>query len=204
MFKLHTVLKRPIVVIMLLLMGVFVVQLVYNLSRGYVLLAPLDVNELTTKKVFQSKLKPISIDYPARWAAFDLPQGDGRDQEAIAVISPVSRNYPYIQIAYQEMQNDSLEAVEAWGEQRIMNPVRDITRTFYETDSLDNIEIDAQKALIRKYHYLDYASKRMNCIHTYLLHNQAGYIVEMCVNEENDSPELRGLWEEMIQSISLQ
>lgn len=204
MLKIHTVLKHPIIIIMFLLMGVFVVQLVYNLSRGYILLAPLNVKELIAKKVFQSKLKPISIDYPERWAAFDLPQGDGRDKEAIAIISPVGRNYPYVQISYQNIQNDSLEAVAAWGEQRITNPVKDITRTFYETDSLENIEVDDQKTLVRKYHYLDYASKRIECIHIYLLQDRDGYTVEMCVNEENDSPELRGVLEEMIQSISLQ
>ena len=196
--------NQMIVMIILILMVTLIAQLGYNLSRGYVLLAPSNIKEFSTLKTFQSELKPISIDYPENWrAVFNLYQGDGRDKEAIAQIKPVGHNYPYLQIAYRRLETTSLETIADWGEERITNPIRNVPRILYKTDSLENLEVDDQQILVRQYHYIDYTSERINCIHTYLLDAQDSYIIEMCVNEESDSPELQILWLEMIKSISL-
>ncbi len=196
--------KSSLRLAMLFLIAMFVIQLCSNLSRGYIFIPPLHLDQEATLKRFQSTIKLIAIEYPENFrAAFDLPQGDGLDTEAIADISIVGYQYPYIQIAYRDIQTASLDDVIIWGEQRITNPLKGSPPTAYETDSLEIIEINDKEAVLRNYHYVNYASDRINCIHVYLLDNRDGYVVEMCIDDERDSAEIRAVWGKMIATISL-
>ncbi len=181
-----------------------VIRLVINMSQGGFLLAPHFLDETVDWTIFQSNIKPISIEYPENWRASNLPQGDARDAEAIAFIRPIHfSTYPYVQIAYRDMTTPSLEDVANWGESRIGSSERNYTTDDYATTSLEKIEIGGREALLRKYNYLDYASKRANCFHIYLLKGVDAYTVEMCIDQGDNSPELQSVLERMIESISL-
>ncbi len=202
--QIRVTLKYLGMVLFILMFLTLVIRMVINISQGGGLLAPYFLDESADWAIFQSNIKPISIEYPENWRADNLPQGQARDSEAIAYIRPVHlSSYPYMQIAYKQMSDPSLEAVANWGESRIGSSERNYTTNDYETASLEKIEIDKREALLRKYNYLDDLSNRIKCFHIYLLHGIEAYTIEMCVDQDNDSPELQSVLERMIKSISL-
>nr|CAP48669.1 putative integron gene cassette protein [uncultured bacterium] len=177
-------------------------RMVVNVSQGGTIFGPYFLDESAEWEIFQSNIKPISIVYPANWRASNLPQGQGRDGEAITYIRPLHvSSYPYIQIASTELSTVSLKTVADWGESRIGAPGRASVQD-YAPSSLDRVQVGDTEALIREYHYLNHSEKRVDCYHIYLLDGLDAYVVEMCIDEENDSSELQVVFEEMIESIS--
>jgi hypothetical protein len=183
-------------VIIVFMVVIFLAQLIYNLSQGYVLVPPPKVAEPLVWQTFHSQIKPISVNHPQDWLADDLFQGNHGDTEVIAYIDPISFNYPYLTIAFREMVNASLEEVASWGESRI-------THTPHTTTSLEKIDISGQSALLRKYSYRDWLENRINCSHVYLLNHNNAYTVELCVDEDQDSAQMQAVFDQIIQSISV-
>jgi hypothetical protein len=192
-------------ILFLLMCLIMLVRSAINMSQGGFLLVPYFLDESADWATFQSNIKPISIEYPGNWRADNLPQGQAGDDETIAYIGPVHPStYPYVQIAYRKITTPSLEAVANWGESRIIgSPQRNIPVNNYETTSMDKVNIDGREVLLKQYHFFDNSSRRIDCNHIYLLSGNDAYIVEMCIDKKNDSPELQSVWKRMIESISL-
>lgn len=188
--------KIPGMIVVVFLLFICAVWLAYNHRGGYFLFSPFKLDEPLTWKTFQSQLKPISMFYPASWIAHETPQGNHGDLEVIAYITPIAHDYPYVKIAHQEISRPSLDEVASWGESRITFPSRVLI-------SLTKIDVQGQTVLLRNYTYVDWREKKINCKHVYLLKGDDAYIIEMCVDQKNDSPKLQSAWKQMIESISI-
>ena len=191
-------LKRLRIVITGLFLLVCLIQLIFNINKGYLLIPPPNLDEPLTWQTFQSQIQPITIDHPDDWMAADLFQGNHGDKEVIAYIDPTSFDYPYVTIAYREMDNATLKEVASWGKSRIKT-----TAPSFASDPLIAIDIQGQDALQRAYSYKDWRDVKISCSHVYLLNRNDAYTVEMCVNEPNNSEQLQSVFEQMVQSIVL-
>ena len=190
-----TELKQFRITVSVLLAFICLAQLIFNISKGYILIPPLEFDENTFAwKTFESEIKPVSIDYPDNWATFNTTHGNRGDTQVIAYLSPLGYDYPYVTIAYREMAEATLEEVASWGKSRI-------TGDTYNLFFLEETDIQGRNALKRKYSFG--SEQKISCYHVYLLNDRDAYTVEMCVDEMNNSEQLQSVFEQMVQSIVL-
>ncbi len=183
-------LKNSKIVLAICVLSVCSCQLVNIFTESYRL------DEPVIWETFQSKIKSISIIYPQGWSTQDLFQGNHGDKEVIAYMHPLWYEYPYVTMAYREMPQPSLDDVAAWGESRITTPT-------YVSKSLKKIDIQGQEALLRDYFYDNQPRNNFYCYHVYLSNDNDAYIIKMCVDEKNESDQVKSIFESMIQSIVL-
>lgn len=183
----------------ILLIGAFVAQVVRNLRGGYILVPPLELNDSTVLREFQSSLYPISILYPEEWNARDTVNGYHNDKDAIFVINTMFHDYPFVEGFRKEMEAATLNDVADWGEQ--LTRARLFSQKTYKEIELRKIKLNGRTVLLRVLNYNILTS--IKCKQVYLLDGSHAYIVDLCVDETNDTPQIQDVFNKMIESIQV-
>ena len=195
--KLRTILKDWRVSISLVLLLGFFIQLGINVSQGYGLLPRFKPERYSDLQTFHSTVTSFAIDYPPQWLAQDLRHGNHGDMEVIAHITTPSLNAPIVEIAYTQMPQSRLSDVAVWGRGRL----RVASDPDWIALPVEEVLINGQPAFMSTFHRKD--DPETLCYQTYILEQSNAFVVQMCMNQNNGSPELKDLYKQMIQSIKL-
>ncbi len=180
------------------MLAIFIVQ--------FILVFVIRVPRLSTGKTRQStsSVGKFAISYPEQWQWIETPSGYAGDLTVVALLA-----YPdptklgvYGSIRRSVSSYDSIEEVSKWGEQIAFS------QQDYKQISFEPSSINGEDTRLREYTSVTPVSPIMgsssrHCVDNYRLRNRIGYIITLCVDEE-DYTSSESIFRQIVDSFSYQ
>lgn len=141
----------------------------------------------TPMKEFEAEYYPFSIQYPEKWIARELPQGNHGDPNVIFGIGVPGRGAStYVHLAHTDTPTGDLEYVAEWGIARKSQSEYWSGYTFINSRTLNSTRLNG---ISHEYLYTSegpfYGHETIRCLDWYICKNQDGYALSFCANQEH-------------------